>query len=337
MRRRNFLYAGAGVLGIGFAGCSEEGGPDATPTEPETDSTLTESAEPGTDATPTESAVSLVDQADEALTRAGEEIEAEAAKFEDESLESSGIDVRTATIYDYLDTADGYLDEAEAVATEDISDEIQLRRDYIEFTRDLTDLMDVFAEAFTLTMNGFTYLENSRYADGTDELEDAQERFSDTNDKLVLAKDSFEDIDWDQIEGIESVEETKIRDSFEQLESILPTLTKIVEGMIYFARATEHLQKGDEELNSEDLDAAKSEFGSAASEYDRALSIFREQEDEAPDNLKSSLIELTCFSEALRDASQKYADAIGAYQSGNDEEGDSLLDEAESALDRCSW
>lgn len=55
----------------------------------------------------------------DAMESAGEEIDKESNKFTSSDFENGGVDIRTATIYDYLDTAETRLEAAEPNATDE--------------------------------------------------------------------------------------------------------------------------------------------------------------------------------------------------------------------------
>lgn len=100
--------------------------------------------------------------------------------------------------------------------------------------------------------------------------------------------------------------------------------------MIDFTEAGTHLE------NKQYSDAEEA-FRSASDDFSAAESTFRSEENTAPTEVKSTFVEMTCYSESLKDASTHFANSVEAIQNGNQNRAESEVSAAEEALNRCDF
>jgi uncharacterized phage infection (PIP) family protein YhgE len=322
MKRRVYLMKGTSIAAsLLVAGCS--GTNEDTAGEAET--TTSNKTPPG----------KHLEIAGEAMRKAGEEVEKESDKFRSSDFESGGVDIRTATISEYLDTAETHLEAAEPDATDDLMEKIDLARSWIELVRDFTGFLDFLAEGYTQANSGFTYLQSERYTDAEEQLVTAEDTLSDADERLTVTQSSLAEIDRSEMNELDAVSLTKVEDALHQLDEIVPAIMALTRGMKYFSRGAIDFEEASNAYDSEQYSTAEAKFRDASNDLNTARSVFKEQEDEAPPTMKSSFIDLTCRAGALRDGSQHLARAMAAIQNGNRARANEESTNAEEALDRC--
>lgn len=322
MKRRDYLAKGTSIatllLVAGCSGTNVDNAGDAETT--------------GSNKTPPGKHLEI---AGEAMKKAGDEIEKESEKFRSSDFESGGVDIRTATISDYLDTAETHLEAAEPNATDDQMEKIDLSRSWIELARNFTEFLNVFAEGYTQANSGFTYLQSERYTDAEEQLVTAEDTLSDADEQLTVTQSSLEEIDRSKMNELDAVSLTKLEDSLSQLDELVPAIMALTRGMKHFSKGAIDYEEARNAYDSEQYSTAEGKFRDASNDFNTAHSVFKEQEDEAPQTMTSSFIDLTCRAGALRDASQHLARAMSAIQTGNRARVNEESANAEEALSRC--
>lgn len=315
MNRRTVLRAAMIATTPVLAGCSSNGSP-------------------GQDA---ERAQEHLQEAGTALQNAGEEIESESAKFDESEFQEGGVDIKTTTIDGYLDTASSELDEAEEYANEEQQELIDAARKYVSFTTEAVEFLDIFAEGYTQASTGFTYFQSERYEDAVDELENAESSLAESDDLLTVTQSRAEDLNTDMLSDLESVEIESIRPILEDMDELLRAFRTMIEGMISVSNGMIDFTEAGSYLEDERYSDAEEAFRSASDDFSAGQSMFRSEEDTAPTEVKSTFIEMSCYSEALKDASTHFANGAEATQNGNRARAESEVNSAEEALNRCDF
>ena len=309
MNRRKYLKSTFGLVGVlSAAGCSGQGS----------------------------SYDEHISAAQESITNAEEKLQTEADKFNSENLDSGGVDIQTAAIYDYLDTAEEELNAAESSANQSQEESIQAAQNWIDVAREITEFLDIFAEGYSQASSGFAYIQSERFSDAVDELITAEETLSSANEQLTITEEAWDEIDRSKVEDIEDISIAEIENSFSQLKEVMSVLTPMVSGMISLSEGLVDYQDGSEAYDAGQYTEAENKFRAASDDFTVAHSTFKEQEEAAPESMTNSIIELTCYSGAIRDASTHLANAVEATQNGNRNRANEEAEKANEAVDRCS-
>lgn len=273
----------------------------------------------------------------EAIKNAEEELQAEADKFNSERLESGGVEIQTAAISDHLDTAEEQLNAAESSANQDQRDDIQAIKNWIVLLREFTEFLDIFAEGFSQASSGFAYIQSEQFPDAVNELNTAKETLSSASEQLIITQDAWDDIDRSRLENTEDISVAEIENYFSQVENIMSVFIPLTSGMGTLSEGLIDYQTGSEAYEEGRYSEAESKFRSAAEDFTVSHSTLEEQEDAAPESMKTSLIELTCYSGAIRDASTHLANAAEAIQNRNRARANEESQKANEATDQCSF
>jgi len=277
-----------------------------------------------------------INTAQEAITNAEEKLQTEADKFNSENLDSGGVDIQIAAIYDYLDTAAEQLNAAESSASENEMDDIRALENWVALLREFTDFLDVFAEGYSQASSGFTYIQTERYSDAVDQLDTAEETLSNANDQLTVAQDAWNEIDRSKLEDAEEISVSEIENYFTNVQEIMSVFIPMVSGMSSLSEGLIDFQAGSEAYDANQYTEAENKFRAASNDFTVANSTLKEQEETAPESMTNSIIELTCYSGAIRDASTHLANASEAIQNGNRNRANEEAQKANEAVDRCS-
>jgi len=309
MNRRKYLKSTFGLVGvISAAGCSGQGS----------------------------SYDERISAAQEAIRNAEEQLQTETDKFDSENLDSSGVDIQTAAIYDYLDTAEEELNAAESSASQTQKENIQAAQNWIDITREFTEFLDIFAEGYSQASSGFAYIQSERFSDAVDELITAEETLSRANEQLTITEEAWNEIDRSKVEDIEDISIAEIENSFSQLKEMMSVLTPMVSGMISLSEGLVDYEEGSDAYEAGRYTEAENKFRAASDDFTVSHSTFKEQEEDSPESMTNTLIQLTCYSGAIRDASTYLANAAEATQNGNRSRANEEAEKANEAVDRCS-
>jgi len=309
MNRRKYLKSTFGLIGmISAAGCSGQGS----------------------------SYDERISAAQEAIRNAEEQLQTETDKFDSENLDSSGVDIQTAAIYDYLDTAEEELNAAESSASQTQKENIQAAQNWIDITREFTEFLDIFAEGYSQASSGFAYIQSERFSDAVDELITAEETLSRANEQLTITEEAWNEIDRSKVEDIEDISIAEIENSFSQLKEMMSVLTPMVSGMISLSEGLVDYEEGSDAYEAGRYTEAENKFRAASDDFTVSHSTFKEQEKDSPESMTNTLIQLTCYSGAIRDASTYLANAAEATQNGNRSRANEEAEKANEAVDRCS-
>jgi hypothetical protein len=310
MNRRKYLKSAFGFVGIvSVAGCSSQ----------------------------SSSYSEHINTAQEAIRNAEEKIQTEANKFNSENLESGGVNVQTAAIYDYLDTAEEQLDAAESSASQSQKESIEATQNWISFAREFTAFLDIFAEDYSQASSGFVYIQSERYSDAVDELSTAEDTLSRADEQLTITEDAWNEMDRSKLEDVEDISIAEIENSFLQINEVISVFIPMVSGMSSLSEGLVDYLAGSNAYDAGRYTEAENKFRAAAEDFTVSHSTLKEQEDDAPESMKNSMIELTCYSGAIRDASTHFANAAEATQNGNRSRANEEAQKADEATDRCSF
>ncbi|MFB6107708.1 MAG: hypothetical protein ABEJ82_02560 [Haloplanus sp.] len=315
MDRREFLTVGVVTALLPLTGCS---GSDSTGGNPET-------------------AQEHLDKAGTALQNAGEKMKSESEKFTDSDFQDGGVDVKTSAINGYLDTASTELDKAEQDATAEQRRTIDTAREYVAFVRKLIAFLDTFAEGYSQTYNGYTYFRSERYEDAIAKLDTAGSTLSDADDLLTVTQSRYEDLNTDVLDEMGQVQAESLASSLDDMDALVPAFEAFVEGLRYLSKGMDDFEAGSTSMENDRYGDAEAAFGSASEEFNAARSTFKAEEGSAPSEIKSTFIELTCYSGALRDAATHLANSMEAYQNGNYDRAKSEAQTARDASNRCDF
>lgn len=326
MERREFLLAGT-ALGLPvITGCLSE------------DTTASNQRETNTPASQNpKQAREHLDNGARALEKAGEEIKAESQKFTDSSFQEGGVDIKTATINGYLDSANSEMDKAEEYATNEQQKRINAIRGYVAFAKEMVAFFDVFAEGYSQAYAAFTYFQSERYEDAVSELESSEATFSDTDDLLTVTQSRYEELDTSILDEIDAVQLTSLKSSLDDLDELVPAFQAMVIGMRQLAEGMIDYKRGVTQIENEQYASAESSFRSASEDFNSAHATFNAEEDGARPEIKSTFIEMTCYSGAIRDSSTHLANAMAAYQDGDSNRANEEIQAARDAGDRCEF
>lgn len=324
MDRRNYLRTTASIAGTAlFAGCTGS------------DSENSNNAEANT--TTERQTEAHLEKAGEALDKAGEKISEESEKFSEVDISNSGIDFKTATINGYLDTASNELDKAEESASDSQLEWIEAARSYIAFARKYTEFGDITAEGFSQINTGFAYFQSERFADAAETLKEAQNTMNEADDTLTLVQDRADQFDTSKLDEFDQVEITSLQTSLSELDELIPILSVLATGMRDIALGMVDFNEAGTQIDNSNYIKAKELFNEAESDFANAHSTFKGEEESAPASVKSSIIELSCYSSALKDASSHLAAVAEAVENGNQERAEEENEKAEQALNRCNF
>jgi len=274
----------------------------------------------------------------DALDSAGTEMSNEADKFENADYQSGdGIDIRTAEIREYLDTASNELDAAAEDATSSQRDRIEAVRGYIEFARAVTEFTDILAEGVTQMMTGFTYFQAERYGDAESQMQTTEDTFATSMTRLSEVQVRYDDLDTSLLDDIDQVEVETLQSDIDRLREYLPAFQAVVTGMQPLSAGMVEFEAATTALDEDRIEAARQGYLRAEEQFITAHSTFAPMETEAPAEIQSTFIKLTCTAGAIRDASNYLASGIRAYQNGNQSRAEQQIEQGREAANRCSF
>lgn len=317
MRRRRYLGLVSSVAVAAAAGCSSdsmEQGDGETTTGEET-------------ATPAES----LDAAATALNEAYDGIERQSDAFgeEGESFDENGIRQSLSEANEHLDAAEG------ADLSADQRADVEDMRNAAAFLGALTDAMVEIDAAFNEQEVAQSYVDTERFEDGIETLDDARSAFRDASDELSEAETEFEALDDGSFERIDGTTYAEVEDSLSTTSRLIDMMDPFLTGYREFVRGYERFSVGTDAVDAERYRDAASEYDTAAVRFDGAESAFMDAEDAAPPEMRSDVIELTCLTGALADASRRFAAGTRALDDGDRETANEEFEAAQTALDRC--
>jgi tetratricopeptide (TPR) repeat protein len=336
MERRTYVKSAIGVACISFsAGCT---GGNTSARSGQSSSSDGGSQRANTPSGPPEQkAAEHLEKAGKALENAGNELDSESEKFTSSEFREGTVDIQTSGIYGYFDRAEAELNAATEFATDDQEDLIDAIEEFVEFGRALVKFLDTFADGYSESYTGFTYLQSERYRDAIAQLRKAEETLQDASDLLTVSRTRFDDLDPVLTDELDQVNISKFNEDLDKLERLLPVLITVAVGSRYLSRGMLDYQTAQDHFEAEDLASAAPKFERAAEDFGLAYSEFKAQEDTAPSEVKSTVIEMTCYSKSLRDGSTHLADGSKAYERGDRQRAEELFDEARTAFNRCNF
>jgi len=346
MHRRDYLRfsIATGTIGV-VAGCAGNSSTD-TQTQKSGDAAsseqeVTEERESSSEKSPTGSAAAKIEEHTESATRAldnaATKLGTESDKFKNSEFEDGGVDVEVVGINQQLDTAESELETAKEYAESDQIEVINSLIEVIEFVRKFTELIDVFAEGYSETFTGYTYFQSQRYTDAVTQFEQAENSLTDTQSLLAVTWDRYESLDQVIIDEVDQGNITELEQGLTNFEGLLPVLITLAEGVKYVSQGLIDYQQASDYVDAEDFGSASSKFEAAAEDFGAAYTEFKTQEEDAPVEVKNTVIEMTCYSGSLRDGSRKLAEGTEAYEQGDRTRANGLFSEAEAAFDRCDF
>lgn len=355
MKRRAYLSVGAAVSAA-LAGCTSSSGDFSTPSsegesqegpkttvEPEQTTTKSEptTTEPESTATEAEleskKAEEHLEKAGTALGNAGDELSYESDKFTDSEFQDGGVDIDPTSINGYFGKAETELNAAEEYSNEEQKEKIEAARGYIELGKEMASFMDVFAEGYSQTYSGLTYFQSERYEDATEELRGAEDLLSEADDHLTVTTDLYEKLDTEVLDEMDQVEFESAGSSLEKLKGLIDAMEAMVRGIRFLSQGMTDLTAAQSSLEADSYSDAETTFRAASEDFGSAYSTFRTNEGSVPTEIKTTFIELTCYSKSLRDGSTHFANASEAIQNEDYERAEAEADKASAALDSCNF
>lgn len=323
MQRRSYLAATVSTASIGLlSGCSQgtNSGQSGTPTPSDE-----------------KRAGNHIQTAGKAVQNAGEQISEQSSKLEESSLSDGGVDFEPSTINSYLDTATEELDAAEQYSTDTQQDQINALRTYVSFARKLTEFMDVFTKGYSQTATGNKYFQSERYTDTAEKLKTARSTLDEADDILTVVEDRTQQLDTEVLDTIEQIEIESLKTDLTTLDELLPVMKAFASGIRSMSLGMVDFKKADEHINNDEYTEAKNDFQKAVDDFTAAENTFKQQEGSAPSSVKSSVIELVCYSGAMKDGSRHMVTASEALANGDNQRAKDESEKAKEAFDRCSF
>lgn len=319
MNRRTLLSTVAVTFGSVLAGCSSSSSSDESS---------------GSDP---EEAQEHLDKAAAALDNAGEELDRQSEKFEGTEFQEGSVDLKTTSITGYLETASTELDLAEGSANEEQQETIEIVRGYISFLSKMVEFLDTFTDGYSEVYTGFTYFQSERYEDAVSQLETARSTLSETDDLLTVTRSRFDELNTNRLDSLEEVQIETAQSYLEDMDELLPAFLTMTNGLISVSKGMIDYTEGSTHLDNEQITEAEEAFRAAAEDFSAARSTFQEEEENAPTEVKSTFVELTCYSGALEDGSVHLANSMEAAQNQNRERAESEAQAAKEDLNRCDF
>jgi tetratricopeptide (TPR) repeat protein len=340
MRRRTLLCRAGTVAVLGaFAGCSSGDGGDATTTT----GTTTTTTETTTETTATESTTTTTPAAAEHIEAAKVAIGDAADALGEQSdrfsglTDGEGVDVSLTAFEGHLGTAREELDAAAETASADQQDRIEALRSLIEWLAAISDTLDTFADGYTTFQTGLTLFQSDRYGDAIEKLDTSIEQLNGAADAATVAADASGKLDAGEFESAEEFEVAEIRATMEELRKLIDAMVVTAEGFQDMTRGMKDFSTAAERYDGGEYVTAQETFEDARDDFGTAEATFRDAEGTVPTQIESSFVELTCFSGALKDSADLFAQAASAAESGDEETARQKAQEASSALDRCNF
>lgn len=322
MDRREWLALAVSAGVAGFAGCSGDGG-EQSPTTPDDTETPTETE------TQTKS--------DEAV--AAEHIETvrtkldEASSLIDEQSESDNQEFSADRVHAKLDDVESELDSASAVATDDQQTAIDRLRSFSNWLRSMADVFGAAKEGLNAFERANSYFQTERYDETAEYLDTAQSQFETADEHLSEARLNFEEIDESTLDEFESV---SAHSAMDEMAAFVGTMIGFIDGYRDLTSGFDQFMTGAEAFDNQEWNESIDPLRSARDDFAAAESTFRDNEENAPQEIVESMIELTCLAGAMKDASTHYENAARAAQNGNTERYNDEVEQAEAATNRCS-
>lgn len=343
MERRAYIKSTIGSACIALsAGCtggntgSQANQPSSNGEGSQTTGASSESKN-STSESPEQKAAEHLENAGTALESAGDELDAESNKFTSSDFQEGRVDIQTGGIYGYFDRAEAELNSAKEFANEEQEEWINAAKEFIKFGRAFVEFIDIFADGYSESYTGFTYLQSERYHDAVDQLESAEETLQESSDLLTVSRTRFDDLDTILTNELDQVNITKFKEDMDKLERLLPVMITLTVGSQYMSQGMLDYEKAQGHFEAEDLSNAAIDFEKASEDFGLAYSEFKAQEDTAPTEVKTTVIEMTCYSKALRDGSRYLADGSEAYERGDKSRAEDLFDDARTAFNNCDF
>lgn len=323
MQRRRFLRGTAAACAAGLAGCmGGEGGPDA--------------ATPARSPTQSDSAVAAdwIQGALDSLEEAGDAYDQEAEKFD---RAADFVDFRTGRIEAHIGEAEGKLDEAEEYANAEQQKTIDELRNAIDWFRSMVRTLEEYGAALDESEVGMSYYDNDRFADAAEQMAVALDHMDNARHHLTVAEERFDRIDTDHL-GAELGEILDIEDAMSEMEVGITNFEIFLEGFRHMTLGFGEVLPAAEAYDAERWDEAASGFQDANDHFVVAESTFREGEDDADGEMRTTIIEFTCMAGAMADASRAGREASDAASENNWSRANEKHEEFEQAmenLDNC--
>lgn len=179
-----------------------------------------------------------------------------------------------------------------------------------------------------------SYLDASRYSDAITTLQSVQGEITTANNALDRAQTALSAVETS--ESLSAVELEQARKDFTRAESRFAALQPMVSGMIDFVKGTRALEKGSTDAQNDRYSQAATHFETAADHFGNAHQDFKQGEQNAPESMTSTFVDLVCQSAAYKDGSALYAEAYRAAANGNYDEANRKIEEGDKAFNRCS-
>jgi len=330
MQRRKLIIAAGSAMTTVVAGCSSD----------ESSSSPTESSTPTENSTPTEtaSADDNLESAAVAIQNANDAIATQSDKLSDPSVEAgAGVDIQASSAERYLDTATSELDMAEEVATSTQQDTIAAARSWISYSRSVIEFLNLFADGYSEFTTGLTYIEAERYSDSAESFKTAEGTLSDADSKLTIVRDRSDSLVETDSEYFDDVNLTSSEAEIDELEPLLSSFISLSNGMHDVTLGLEDFISASNKLQNGQYSEGVSGYNDAQSHASSAENTFKDLEQDAPNSIKNSVIEYTCYAGALAEAAGHFATGSRYYANGNSQAGDEEFNMGQNALNQCDF
>ena len=276
----------------------------------------------------------LIESAEATLGDAADEFSSALDETDDLTGESSNA-IETRPIQALIDEARADLSTAREGATDEQLETIDALEDVADF---LSEFVDVFADLGN-AMDEFElwsqYIENERWDDAANAAERADAHNQSAIENATVARSSFESIDTTALDDFDEIDRVEIEVSLDEIDAHLDVFDALLTGSEWMARGMKPSMAGANELDQEQYATAAIEFRTASDRFDRAYYTFVEAEKDAPADLQSDVIEMTCEMKSLRDMAHYYALGSEAMADGDRAVADENFQKAQNAAEQC--
>ena len=270
-----------------------------------------------------EAAVDYLDNAIDTLDEEGE-------KFGD--IEGT-VTVKDQNIRSLVNQAESHLDRAEEVATDEQLEIIDTLQDLCSYLRLMADALYHYAEAVNAEESAFTYLRSDRYDDALDSFDEVKEEISKTEEALNEAR-RIESYIAQNLDDQDQLDADVALETWSEFDEDAHAFEIYIDGMRTWVRAQIYMEEGVDHLEDDDFSAAEESFTKAMYRFSEAHSIFSDNEDDVPSDMRPLFIEEGCVTGHLRDTADSLRAAVEAYENNNYNRAEEKMEEAEESLDK---
>lgn len=200
---------------------------------------------------------------------------------------------------------------------------------------DLAGALASLMEMLRTFEDALTYLDADRYDAAIEELETADEAVSTSREHLDAGRQELERLQEGDGEVFDVIEVESFRERLDGAGDTLEALDRSLSGLGDYARGVKAFEAGSEAGDRDAYAEAAIEMSEAAEHFGSAESQFKEAESYATGEFLESLVDLVCFSGALAEATQLFAEGYRALEAGDAETARQKFDAGQAALEQC--